>query len=146
MAGMKNEFQVFRVQCSVKRASISGLALGMTTPHPGFLPVKGREISLEYSRLEPLNRRENIQHSTPNVESWREAERLGRSKLGVECFPVHGKLLVPFGPAHEPLNRSSRRKEALTSGTDIRHGTMFEPPYVGCYKVHGENSPNHFTL
>jgi hypothetical protein len=26
----------------------------------------------------------NIQHSTPKVEGWREAERLGRSKLGVE--------------------------------------------------------------
>jgi hypothetical protein len=26
----------------------------------------------------------NIQHSTPSVEDWREAQRLGRSKLGVE--------------------------------------------------------------
>ena len=38
----------------------------------------------------------------------------------------------------EPLNRSSRRKEALTSGTDIHQGTKFEPPHVGCYKVQGE--------
>ena len=27
----------------------------------------------------------NIQHSTPKVEGWREAERLGHFKLGVEC-------------------------------------------------------------
>ena len=37
-----NKFQVLSVQFSAKRASISGPALGLTTPHPGLLPVEGR--------------------------------------------------------------------------------------------------------
>jgi len=39
----------------------------------------------------------------------------------------------PKGTRNEALNRSSRRK-ALTSLQKIQ----MEPPYVGCYKVHGK--------
>ena len=54
--------------------------------------------------------------------------------------PLNGERIPLKNSRIEPLNRSSRRKEALTSGTDIHQGTKFEPPYVGCYKVHGEGS------
>jgi hypothetical protein len=40
MAGMRNELQVFRVQFSAKNGSVSGPALGLTTPHPDGNPVK----------------------------------------------------------------------------------------------------------
>src|SRR5207245_3410462 len=38
----------------------------------------------------------------------------------------------------EPLNRSSRREEALAI-SDFRFQT--EPSYVGCYEVHGTREP-----
>ena len=52
--------------------------------------------------------------------------------------PLNGERIPLKNSRIEPLNRSSRRKEALTSGTDIHQGTKFEPPYVGCYEVHGK--------
>jgi hypothetical protein len=43
--------------------------------------VVGMERKIDVS----IDRTLNIQHSTPNIEGWREAERLGGSKLGVKC-------------------------------------------------------------
>ena len=43
-------------------------------------------------------------------------------------------------PAMEPLNRSSRREEALSGIRKIK----FEPPHVGCYEVHGEEENTEF--
>jgi len=47
--------------------------------------------------------------------------------------PQRGKN-SPKNSRIEPLNRSSRRKEAQT----LFHEIKIEPPYVGCYQVQGE--------
>jgi hypothetical protein len=76
-------------------------------------------------------------------------ENLGRKKGGLlfnkcnennlfDARPHPNPLLFgknSLGDSHiEPLNRSSRRKEAPSKFPEIE----FEPPNVGCYEVQGE--------
>jgi hypothetical protein len=80
----------------------------------------------------------NAECGTRSAEWLAHTEYAHELSRGGDPYWAAGKFLVPVGPTHGPLNRSSRRKEALTSGTDIHHGTKFEPPHVGCYKVQGK--------
>src|SRR5579859_3548557 len=42
----------------------------------------------------------------------------------------------------EPLNRSSRREEALTLFCEFQ----MEPPHVGCYELHGEGNQGRLRV
>src|SRR6058998_141759 len=99
-----------------------------------FLPSKP-------SRIEPLNlvgtARCAVRAAFSGATMPPADSRAGTSQRDV---PTEVRFMERIPPSKssriEPLNRSSRRKEAL----DLPEPKKLEPPYVGCYErtAHGE--------
>jgi hypothetical protein len=77
-----NKFQVLSVQFSAKRASISGPALGLTTPHPGLLPVEGRRNAEPRCRMFDRAGDFAAGAGPKNRMSWPTAGNLWRLRCG----------------------------------------------------------------